>query len=213
MPTLQWEFFPALTVLPLKHGFSLRYPRKPNQAAKEEHLLRPSLKALGLDESIPIVTAGQPHGDGIAVVKNKNQLFFPQADGLLTDLSNLLLCIRVADCAALYIYDPHSTAIGLVHAGKKGTHLEIVRKALRQMTHVFGSKPSELIVQISPCIRFPHYEIDFLSDIIHQLHSEGVEQIFDAGSCTACNLDRYFSYRAEKGNTGRMWAVFLKQPL
>jgi hypothetical protein len=34
-----------------------------------------------------------------------------------------------------------------------------------------------------------------------------VKQIHDAGACTACDIDRYYSYRAEKGKTGRMLAL------
>ena len=36
----------------------------------------------------------------------------------------------------------------------------------------------------------------------------GVKEIHDSGVCTACDLDRYYSYRAEKGKTGRMLALF-----
>jgi copper oxidase (laccase) domain-containing protein len=71
----------------------------------------------------------------------------------------------------------------------------------------FGSKPSDLIVQLSPCIRPPHYEIDFAAKIIEQVRNHGVEKIYDSGVCTACHVDRYYSYRAEKGRTGRMLAL------
>ncbi|TFE71130.1 polyphenol oxidase family protein [Methylacidiphilum caldifontis] len=213
MNTLQWEFFPALSIRPLKHGLSLRYPRDADQIQNKENLLlKKSLKGIGLDKPIPIASAGQPHGDNIAIIKGRDELYFPEADGLLTCLPHILLAIRVADCAALYFYDPHTPAIGLIHSGKKGTNLQIPTKAVRAMNQAFGSKPADLIVQISPCIRFPHYEIDFVSDIIDQLKSCGVEKIFDSGICTVCNLERYFSYHAEKGNTGRMWAVLALFP-
>ncbi|WP_242522759.1 polyphenol oxidase family protein [Candidatus Methylacidiphilum infernorum] len=207
MITLQWEFFPALSFPTLKHGLSLRYPRDPDHPQTEEPLLRNSLGGIGLDASIPIARAGQPHGEAVAVLKDKRELYFPQADGLLTALPRVLLAIRIADCAALYLFDPRNSAIGLIHSGKKGTQLKIATKAVLEMNKNFESNPSDLIVQISPCIRFPHYEVDFVSDIIDQLKSCGVEKIFDSGKCTACQLERYFSYRAEKGNTGRMWAV------
>jgi copper oxidase (laccase) domain-containing protein len=62
---------------------------------------------------------------------------------------------------------------------------------------------------LGPCIRPPHYEIDFAAEIERQAHACGVRQYHDCGICTASHLDRYYSYRAEKGKTGRMWAVFM----
>jgi copper oxidase (laccase) domain-containing protein len=75
------------------------------------------------------------------------------------------------------------------------------------MRERFGSNPAELIVQLSPCIRPPHYEIDFASNIVEQCRAAGVRQIHDSGVCTACDINRYYSYRAEKGKTGRMLAL------
>nr|MBA2241521.1 laccase domain-containing protein [Chthoniobacterales bacterium] len=67
--------------------------------------------------------------------------------------------------------------------------------------------PEDLIVQLSPCIRPPHYEIDFAAQIIAQCRERGVENVHDCAVCTACDLERYYSYRAEKGRTGRMLAL------
>jgi len=79
--------------------------------------------------------------------------------------------------------------------------------AIQQMRERFGSNSADLVVQLSPCIRPPHYEIDFAAKIIEQCRGEGVKQIYDSGICTACHVDLYYSYRAEKGKTGRMLAV------
>jgi copper oxidase (laccase) domain-containing protein len=95
----------------------------------------------------------------------------------------------------------------LAHSGKKGTELGIAPKTIKQMNETFGSDPANMIVQLSPCIRPPHYETDFAAEIIRQCRSCGVKQIHDSGVCTACDLDRYYSYRAEKGKTGRMLAL------
>jgi copper oxidase (laccase) domain-containing protein len=94
-----------------------------------------------------------------------------------------------------------------VHSGKKGTERAIVSKALEKMRDGFGSNPAELVVQLSPCIRPPHYETDFAATIVEQCRAAGVKQIHDSGVCTACDLQRYYSYRAEKGKTGRMLAL------
>ena len=80
------------------------------------------------------------------------------------------------------------------------------------MIERFGSNTAELIVQLSPCIHPPHYEVDFAAEILRQCRSLGVQQIHDSGTCTACDLQRYYSYRAEKGITGRMLAVIGLHP-
>jgi copper oxidase (laccase) domain-containing protein len=93
-----------------------------------------------------------------------------------------------------------------VHSGKKGTELDIVSKAFESMAQRFGSRAADLVVQLSPCIRPPHYEIDFAADIVSQCRDLGVSAVNDSAVCTACDLNRYYSYRAEKGRTGRMLA-------
>ena len=75
------------------------------------------------------------------------------------------------------------------------------------MREHFRSNPVDLVVHLSPCIRPPHYEIDFAAEIVRQCRDAGIEEIHDNGICTACDLDRYYSYRAEKGRTGRMLAL------
>ena len=75
------------------------------------------------------------------------------------------------------------------------------------MREQFGSVPRDLVVQLSPCIRPPHYEVDFAAEIVRQVRGAGVEKVHDSGRCTACDLARYYSYRAEKARTGRMLAL------
>ena len=70
-----------------------------------------------------------------------------------------------------------------------------------------GASPSDLVAQVSPCIRPPHYEIDFASEIVRQLTGLGIRDINDCTICTASNPEKYYSYRAEKGRTGRMLAM------
>ena len=107
--------------------------------------------------------------------------------------------VYVADCCAVYLVDPKTPAIGLVHSGRKGTELGVVPNAIKQMIDRFGSDPANMIVQLSPCIRPPHYEVDFAAQIVRQCRALGVKEIHDPAVCTACDLDRYYSYRAEKG--------------
>jgi copper oxidase (laccase) domain-containing protein len=100
-----------------------------------------------------------------------------------------------------------------VHSGRKGTELGVVANAIRQMIERFGSDPAKMIVQLSPCVRPPHYEVDFAAKIIRQCHVLGVQHIYDSGTSTACDLGRYYSYRAERGKTGRMLSVIGLDPM
>jgi len=162
----------------------------------------------------PLLTAEQIHGKKVAIVDRPvdSDKHFAGCDGFITNQRRIALGIYVADCCAIYLVDPNTPAIGLVHSGRKGTELGVVTNAITQMVECFGSEPAELIVQLSPCIRPPHYEIDFADEIIEQCRAQGVLKIHDSGVCTACDLDRYYSYRAEKGKTGRMLALLGLNP-
>ena len=82
------------------------------------------------------------------------------------------------------------------------------------MIREFGSDPRDLTAVLGPCIRPPHYEIDFASQIRDQALAAGVpeNQYFDSGLCTASDLSRFYSYRIEKGNTGRHLALLGRLP-
>jgi hypothetical protein len=212
---LPFEQFPALGAIEIcRHVFTQRIPGIDVSNDKAEVLKRLDSahreirKAIGVGDW-PLVTAQQIHGNKIAVVDSslKTDKEFPGCDGIITNQRGVALGIYVADCCAIYIVDPKTPAIGLVHSGRKGTGLGVVRNAITQMIDHFGSDPANVIVQLSPCIRPPHYEIDFASEIIRQCRALGVKEIHDSGVCTACDLSRYYSYRAEKGKTGRMLAL------
>lgn len=117
--------------------------------------------------------------------------------------------ISVADCCAIYIIDLDKKAIALAHSGKKGTELNILEKIVNVMKQQFQSEPADLVVQLSPCIRHPHYEINFASIIQKQASNLGIQFIYDCNICTGANVDRYYSYRIEKGQTGRMLAALM----
>ena len=153
------------------------------------------------------ILAEQVHGSGIARVDAPSPLPAPGADGLITSRPQLCLAIYVADCAAVYLADKETPSIGLIHAGKKGARLGVVKEAIGAMEQQFGTDPGNLVMQISPCIRPPHYEVDFAAEIVNQAREAGVRAIFDCDTCTACHPDLYYSYRREKGSTGRLLAL------
>jgi polyphenol oxidase len=162
----------------------------------------------------PLLTAQQIHGNKVAIIDTsvESDKHLAGCDGFITNQRQIALGIHVADCCAIYLVDPKTPAVGLVHSGRRGTELGVVTNAITQMVECFGSEPAELIVQLSPCIRPPHYEIDFAGEIIRQCRALDVKEIHDSGVCTACDLHRYYSYRAEKGKTGRMLALIGLNP-
>ena len=222
MMHLPFEQFPALsTIKTCRHVFAQRIPGIDVSHDKAEVLEwldaahQEIRKAAGF-AGWPLFTAQQVHGNNIAVIDRCSRgsvgREHPGCDGIITNQRSVALGIYVADCCAVYIVDPKTPAIGLVHSGRKGTELGVVTNATRQMIERFGSDPANMIVQLSPCIRPPRYEVDFAAEIIHQCRELGVQRIHDSGTCTACNLGRYYSYRAEKGKTGRMLAVLGLRP-
>lgn len=156
--------------------------------------------------------AEQVHGDGVAVVPRESDGAPGQivlgVDGLLTATPGVVLGIYVADCAAVYLSDRGTGALGLLHSGKKGTELAIAVRAVERMEKEFGTKVDDLEAAVSPCIRPPHYEIDFVVEIERQLLEAGIprSQVVLSGVCTGTHADEYYSYRIEKGKTGRMLA-------
>lgn len=192
----------------------MRIPGIDVSADKAEALRRLDTVHRGYRDEIeigdwPLLTVQQVHGNKIVVIDQPiaRDKEFASYDGLITNQRKVALGIHVADCGAVYIVDPKTPAIGLVHSGKKGTELGIAAKGIAQMRQHFGSDPVDMIVELSPCIRPPHYEIDFAAKIIEQCRAVGVRKIHDSGICTACDIARYYSYRAEKGKTGRMLAL------
>jgi copper oxidase (laccase) domain-containing protein len=210
------ETFPALAALPgVRAAFLTRVPGVNVDADRETALTR--LKPVH-DELIACLgfaspaIAEQVHGNGVAVIDSLPPHPLAGMDGLATATPGLTLGIYVADCAAIYLVDPRHRAIALVHSGRKGTELNILARAISTMRENFGTNSADLIVTVSPCIRPPHYDVDFAATIAQQAREAGVVNFLDAGTCTASHPDLYYSYRREQGKTGRMLALLMLEP-
>ncbi|MGV3532557.1 MAG: polyphenol oxidase family protein [Chthoniobacteraceae bacterium] len=208
------EHFPALSALPgIQHAFTLRQPGLDVQVDREEALLRltahhQAVLAGARFGGKKLVIANQVHGAAIAIVDRVDgPVPVGDFDGLITALTEVVLGIYVADCGAVYIVDPVKRVVALLHSGKKGTEQGIARVAIERMREVFRCDPADLVVQLSPCIRPPHYDPNFAAEILAQCRSVGVRQVHDSDRCTGSDLERYYSYRIEKGRTGRMLAL------
>ncbi len=157
--------------------------------------------------------AEQVHGAELAVVRATEASIIEGVDGLISSDSDVVLGIYVADCGAIYLVDQVTRAVGVLHSGKKGTEMGILAKALEMMKLEFGTNASDVLVALAPCIRPPAYEVDFASEIKRQAMEAGVREanFTDSGICTSQDLDTYYSYRSEKGATGRMLALLGKE--
>lgn len=161
--------------------------------------------------------AEQVHGNEVAIVPGSPQIFAPDGlpvvpgvDGLITNVSGILLSVYVADCGAIWLADRKTGAVGLLHSGKKGTEANILQNALDRMEQHFGTRPGDVTAVLGPCIRPPDYEVDFASDIASQAESAKVGNFIDCGFNTASDPERFYSYRKELGKTGRMMAMIIR---
>ena len=208
--------FPALNALGgFSNAFTLRHPEIDVRADRDEAILRLTgwhtevlCNELGFAPG-SLATAEQVHGNRVAVVSSPTPRLAPGADGLISATPGIVLGIHVADCCAVYLVDPASGAFGVVHSGRMGTEQGITGVAVRALAENFGTRPENLVVQLSPCIRPPAYEVDFAATIREQARQAGVLEgnIYDEGICTSSDPARFYSYRTEKGRTGRMLAL------
>jgi len=220
------------------------------------------LRELGTGrETWPLITLRQIHSDIIRCVESspESQL---AGDGLITATPGLWLGIQTADCLPIILADTKHRAIGVFHAGWRGTAQRVVEKGVGEMRRRFDSRPRDLMAAIGPGIQGCCYEVGaevrekfesqfayaaklfreveesdpvrekypmlFLTarapghsvlpkkiflDLVEanrqQLLAVGVpaKSIEASRLCTNCRPDLLFSYRAEKGRTGRMIAV------
>ena len=82
----------------------------------------------------------------------------PEADGLVTRQSGLILSALSADCAPLLFADPEARVIASCHAGWKGALYGIIENTLAAM-QAQGATPSNMRCVIGPCIAQSSYEV------------------------------------------------------
>lgn len=153
----------------------------------------------------------------------------PEADAACTNRPRVLVGVRTADCLPVLLVDPRVRAVAAVHAGWRGVVAGALTNALRTMVSEYGCEAMDIEAAIGPgigaccfevgeevAVKFsanfvdrngakPH--VDLASALRAQLRQAGVHRVDVAGQCTSCDLRRYFSHRAEQGDTGRMLAL------
>jgi len=185
-----------------------------------------------------LVCAKQVHASSVSPAKEEDKgkgalsydTSIADTDALVTDKRNLPLAIFTADCLSIFLYDPETPAIGLIHAGWQSTRENIVDKTLQLMQERFNTKPGNLYVGFGPAIRSCCYEVsrDFSNffpdelierdnryylDLVQMNKTRildlGVNpvNIFDFNICTSCQNEEFFSYRREGKTCGRVMSV------
>jgi len=220
------NFFPANVVAFVsdrKVNFSLD-KNNPVLTTVQQEYLSTNLGKWQVDLT-KLSTIVQVHGNRILVRKDNSGQDIKEADGLITNLKNLPLTVRTADCCSIFLYAPNN-CIGLVHAGWRGTRKRIVQEAIKMMQQEYEVSPAQMKAALGPAIRkccyqvseefkdyFPRavffregkYFLDLSLENVEQLTQMGLRQenIFDCGICTCCDIN-YFSYRREGQAAGRM---------
>ncbi len=242
------------------HALNLGFTQHDSRAAVERNreLFLKELGAASGRSSWPLVTLRQIHSDLIHHVDRLPEQPLA-ADGMVTDTPGLVLAVQTADCLPIILADRKQRAVGVFHAGWRGTVKRIVEKGVGEMRKHFKSDPRNLVAAIGPGVQGCCYEVgeevrtrfegqfSYASSLFREVkesdpvrekypllfltarapgHGElpvklfldlveaNRRQLLDAGvlaknidaeaPCTACHKELLFSFRAEKGVTGRL---------
>jgi len=154
-------------------------------------------------------------------------------DALITGLKGVVLNVLTADCVPVLLYDEQKQVVAAIHAGWKGTKAQIVSKTVQMMREAYGCDPKDIIAGVAPSIGRCCYEVgeevaEHFFDTPEGFHAKGdkymldlpyinKKQLLDAGvseeniemshTCTACDVERFFSYRKEQGCSGRFMSM------
>lgn len=191
-----------------------------------------------------LVCAKQIHGSNVRYVGGKDrgrgalsyETSIDNTDAFITDEKNLPLAVFTADCLSIFLYEPETAAIGLVHAGWRSSKENITAKTVKALEENFNAKIKNLYVGFGPAIRSCCYEVggefkdifpgevlerdnrlylDLIAMNKKQLLDLGIkaDNIFDCEICTSCQNTEFFSYRKEGNTCGRMLSVIMLQTL
>jgi purine-nucleoside/S-methyl-5'-thioadenosine phosphorylase / adenosine deaminase len=127
-------------------------------AQQNRRIFLRAINAVKGRETWPLVTAKQIHSAVIHHITEapKESL---TGDGLITNLPEVVISVRTADCIPVLLADKRSKAVGAFHAGWRGTLARIVEKGVGEMQAKFGSKPKDIVSAIGPGIRRCCYEV------------------------------------------------------
>lgn len=156
-------------------NLSLTLPDDPKNVMRNYELWSESL---GVDVH-RLVIGGQTHTNNVVRVDETHcgegllKERMKDVDGLVTNVPGVALVTHHADCTPVYLYDPKHRAIGMIHAGWRGTVQEIAGVAVRKMTREYGSDPKDMLAMIGPCISKAYFECD--QDVVDAIQKMSVD--------------------------------------
>ncbi len=208
-------------------SLNLGFSTGDDEAAVRENRRR-LLGALGFSVD-DLATAGQVHGVHVRTVREAGHA--EQTDGLVTSRRGLALGILVADCGAVLLADAKVGVVGACHAGWRGAAGGIPTETIEAMRKL-GAEPARMRAWVSPCIgpadfevgievahqfddeqvlhrpEWPKPHVDLPGAIVTQLLRTGLDRArIEVEGSSTFDTDRFFSYRACAGTTGRMMGV------
>jgi len=206
------------------------------QAVNRNHALMYAALDVNKDAAC---TTWQVHGADVVIANGPPQgrRWLAKADGMITNQADVPLVMRYADCVPLLFYDPAKQAIGLAHAGWRGTVRGMAAHMVQAMQQAYDSQPQDIEVIIGPSISQNAFQVgeevveavaeyfgtldglmqrdpsdgtayvDLWAANKLDLQQMGVQAIEISGICTYQNTADFFSHRAEQGKTGRFGVV------
>ena len=123
-------------------------------------------KSAGFDFD-SLTASAQDHNTFVRAVTSENKgvgIYKPRdlhsVDALITNEKGVTLVTYYADCTPLFFVDIKQKAIGLAHAGWRGTVGRIGEKVVKKMTELYGTNPADIVAAIGPAISVCCYEVD-----------------------------------------------------
>jgi YfiH family protein len=152
----------------------------------------------------------------------------PEGDALISDRAGVRVGVKTADCVPILLADPSIPVVAAIHAGWRGSAANIVAATVRELEARWKVRPGNLRAAIGPSIGVCCYEVgpevarqfetwnsklrqarspvhlDLPAINEAQLRAAGVADIWKSGECTFCMSGRFFSFRREREQAGRM---------
>jgi YfiH family protein len=169
------------------HGVFTRlggYSRAPWESLNTGHTVGDDLQAVEANHALicralgcargDLVSPHQVHGSRVRVVDERDKGgVLPQTDALITATPGVMLMLRFADCVPVLFYDPVRRAVGLAHAGWRGTVAGIARVTVQAMVDELGCQPADILTGIGPAIGPCCYEVGRdVADAVRQAMSD-----------------------------------------
>lgn len=176
-----------------------------------------------------LATQRQVHSGNVRVVQQPGN--YPDCDAMITNQRRVFLCVSVADCVPIFLFDENKMIVAGIHAGWRGTKAGIVTNTIDLMKEEFDSDPGKIVAFIGPSARVCCYEVgeeiasQFESKFVSRrggknfldIKSANAAQLVQSGIpascieisplCTITTKDLLHSFRRDGEHSGRMMGV------